>query len=140
MTDHKPNKCYYKPNRTRPRYFNAKTAAQAYCKARATSGISQEDFIKEVNLRCGWDAGKKDEDWKRKVQDVLDALEKLAEELLKQFGPGAIAKVLQRIWKALPAPVKKAVTDWAVKVGKRLLELLGEVADKVRRLPPPPSG
>lgn len=137
MTDHKPNKCYYKPNRTHPRYFTAKTAAEAFCYARSRSGITEQDFIDEVNKLCGWkDPGS--EDWKRKLQDALDALEKVAEELLKQFGPGAIAKVLGKLWKMLPAPIRKSITDWAIGVGKKIGGLLSDAIDKVRRLPPPP--
>ena len=137
MTDHKPNKCYYKPERTKDRYFNAKTAAQAYCYARSRSNITQEDFIKEVNKRCGWEGSEGDADFRRKVQDVMDALEKLAEELLKLFGPGFFAKVLGKVYKALPEPIRKALERWAVGKAKEIGRIISDSLDKLKRLPPP---
>lgn len=46
-------KCRPKPpQRTRPRVFDAKSSARAYCAAKR-KGMTHRDFMHEVKLRCG---------------------------------------------------------------------------------------
>lgn len=128
--------CFTRPNRTRDREFLASDLARLYCKQIKDGIFTHEDFVREVDKRCGFPR-EDTTDWRRQIQDVLDALEAVLEELLKTVGPSG-AKVLARIYKLLPPAIR-------ARIERALGELLGKVIgkirdtiDKVKRLPPQP--
>lgn len=132
---HKPNHCYYRPNRLEPRKFRASDVARLYCRGISAGDFSQSDFLAEVNNRCGW--GKTD-DWRERYQEVFDAIERILKELLEQLGPGAIAKILGRLYKMIPLPIRRRFEAWLSGVVKQIGKAIVDALEKLKRLPPPP--
>lgn len=99
MTDHKPNKCYYKPKRSRPRYWTAKKVAEVYCQARADTGATAAEFIKEC--KC-WDGKEGECEELKKAVGV--ALEILAGIILTIALPqSTVARALVAVARWMPA-------------------------------------
>jgi len=65
MGTHKPNKCYYKPNRTRARVFTEADAARIFCQAKADSGATEDGFI--ARCKC-WEGDSECERLKAEVK------------------------------------------------------------------------
>lgn len=99
MSDHKPNKCYYKPKRSKPRYWTAKKVAEVYCQARADTGATASEFIKEC--KC-WDG--KEGECEELKQAVDLALNILASVLLTILLPESmVARALVAVARWMPA-------------------------------------
>lgn len=99
MSDHKPNKCYYKPKRNKPRYWTAKKVAEVYCQARADTGATASEFIKEC--KC-WDG--KEGECEELKQTVDLALNILAGVLLSILLPESmIARAVLAVARWIPA-------------------------------------
>jgi hypothetical protein len=97
--DHKPNTCYYKPNRKKPRYFTEADAARIFCQAKADTGATQSGFISKC--KC-WDRGPEEEcEQLRSLAEAAAAI--LAGILISILLPESIvARALVAVAKMIP--------------------------------------
>jgi len=130
-----PNKCYYKPDRKKPRYFTEADAARIFCEAKRDSGATQAGFISRC--KC-WDRGP-EEECEELRRNVEIALTVLAGILIAMLLPESlVARALVAVARVLPASVLKrmgvtraiAALPGAAAELERVIELL-RIAVKV---------
>ena len=107
MSDHKPNKCYYKPHRTKPRFYTESDVARIFCQAKKDTGATELGFI--AKCKC-WDQriGKEGLECIEQRAFLEEVLSFLAAALAVMVVPeglviGTLAKVLRGAAKVIPA-------------------------------------
>jgi len=125
--------CFTRPNRSRAREFSANDVARLYCRQLRDGIFTHQEFIDAVDARCGWP---RSDDWRKRVQDLLDMLEDIAEEVAKLVGPSK-AKILARLWRLIPPWIRARIEAVLAGIVGKILQAIGRVMDKIKRLPPP---
>jgi len=137
MGEHKPNKCYYKPNRSRPRYFTEADAARIFCQAKADSGATEVGFVRRC--KCWESKTSECEELRQYIQSILEALAAII--LILALPQSIVARALIALARFIPAGLlaRLGLIGLLEKIPsiRAELELILEGL-RVRSLPPPP--
>jgi hypothetical protein len=136
-SDHAPNKCYYKPNRNKPRYFTEADAARIFCQAKADSGATEVGFIRRC--KC-WDSKTSEcEELRQYIQSILEALAAII--LIIALPQSLIVRALLALTRFIPAGLlaRLGLTKLLAELPRASaeLKLILEGLEARVRLPPP---
>lgn len=127
---HKPNKCYYKPARNKPRYFSEADAARVFCQAKADTGATEAGF--KAKCACWKEPQSECDKLREYVEQILEALAAMI--LILTLPQTAIVRALALLSRVLPrrwrliqlleqSPrISTELSGWVAK-GRELLKL-----------------
>ena len=136
-----PFKCYYKPERTKPRKFTASDAARIICYAKQ-SGATDAEITKKALDKCGFNPCNDEKERERvteldtKLQEAETALEVFAEVTAVAIAAAAfVARVpiLRRFSKIKQLTVTAKQVNFAQEEAiKALIQVVKKNSEKVR--------
>lgn len=130
-----PNKCYYKPERKKPRYWTAKKVAQVFCQAKADTGATEREFIDLCD--CWVEPSSDCEELRKYIESILEALAAIL--LLITLPQGIVLRALLLLTRMLPAGLLGRMG--IIKLLERLPSARAELERIIEglrlRLPPP---